>query len=517
MTLLYPWVLALLLPLYFLYKKRAHHASKQMRLLFLSLALLLVALTRPVMSNIPKDEKFDAQEIIIALDASFSMQAEDIKPTRYEAAKSLIKALIKTHPKDRFTLFAFTSNTLLISPSTTDTAVSMMALDALNPNYILTKSTQLKQLIQTVAKLPVQRKNLIIFTDGGDENDLESLLEICKTNTIIPTIVATATQNGTTLKKDGVILKDQYSALVISRINPLLKELANQGGGSYYELGDSTLWQLSQGLANNRHQKGDATTQVKNYQELYYLPVFLSLFLFFAAITKLHQMAFLSLFLFAYPSHASLLDFYYFANAKSAYANKAYLQAAHTFEKATPSVQSTFNIATCYYKAGHYKKALEVFNTIQTTSPKVKQKIFYAMAGCAVHLKRYDRAEVYYQQALALGEDSDALYNLTLLYRLGLKTGVNISDMLPPKSAQSKQNSSKKTATQSDEKKEGGGKSGSSQQAGQSTQGAGENKKSDTQKNKQTSQKAANEKQFQMGFGSYETINKGYVDEKSPW
>lgn len=518
MTLLVPWVLALFIPLFFFYKKDSLHASRQTKLLYLTLAFLLLALSRPVMPSALEDEKFDSQEYIIALDASYSMQADDIKPSRYEAAKALIKELIRTQPKDRFTLFAFTSNTLLISPPTTDGAISMMALDALNPNFILTKSTELQQLFQTVAKTQAQRKNLIIFSDGGDENDLDALLKLCTSYAIIPTIIATASKDGTTLKKDGVVLKDQYNALVISRINPLLKDLALQGGGNYYELDASTLAKLSHDMAGNKKKNESATIQVQSFSELFYFPLLLALILFLAAITKLHQLSFLALFLFLpNPSHASFIDFYHFTKAQNAYQHKAYLDAAHEFEKATPSVPSSFNIATSYYKAGHYKRALEVFSTIQTSSKTTKQKIFYAMAGCAIHLARYDRAEVYYEQALALGEDADALYNLNLLHELSPKTGANISDMLPPKSAQSKQNSSKKTATQNDEKKEGKGKSGSNQQAGESTQGAGDAKKNEQQESDKNTQKSPQKKQYQMGYRSYETINKGYTNEKSPW
>jgi Ca-activated chloride channel family protein len=518
MSFLYPWVFFALIPLYFLYKKNKASESTQIKLLYFSLAFIFIALSRPVISNSLEDEKFDSQEYIIALDASYSMQADDIKPSRYEASKEIIKELIRSHPKDKFTLFAFTSNTLLISPPTTDGTISIMALDALNPNYILTKSTEIKQLFETVAKTQIQRKNLLIFSDGGDENDLSTLLKLCKMNTIVPTIIATATKDGTLLKKDGVVIKDQYSSLVISRINPILKDLALQSGGNYYELDATTLAKLSNDMANNNSKRASATTQVKSYKELYYFPLILSLLLFFTAITKLHQLSFLALLLLLpNPSHADLIDFYHFTHAKNDYAHKEYLRAAKEFEKATPSVQSYFNIATSYYKAGHYKKALEYFDKIQTPSKEIKQKIFYAMAGCAIHLQRYDRAEVYYEQALALGEDKDALYNLNLLHKLALKTGVNISDMLPPKSAQSKQNSSKKTGTTNDEKKEGGGKSNSNQQAGESSNGAGDAKKGEMQKTDQNSQKSSNTKQYQMGYKSYELINKGFTNEKSPW
>ena len=530
MNFLNPWIFFTLIPLYFYYKKNSYKSqyslfsqekntqSRQMKLLYLSLVFLLIALSRPVLPNSFEEEKFDAQEYIIALDASYSMQADDIHPSRYEAAKVLIKKFISSHPKDRFSLFAFTSNTLLISPPTTDGAISIMALDALNPANILTKSTNLKQLFETIAKMPIPKKNLLIFSDGGDETDLNLLTTFCKQNAITPYIVAMATQEGAVLKKDGIAIKDQYNSLVISKNNPMLKELAAMSEGKYYEFSSSTLHEISKDLAKNKMRKADAKIQVNSYKELYYFPLLIALSLFLASVTKLHQLSLILLFLYLpNSSHADIIDFYHFQKANNAFSHKEYLQAAKEFQKTTPSVQSYYNIASSYYKAKEYKKALEYFDKIQTPSKKIKQKIFYAMAGCAVHLQRYDRAETFYEQALTLGEDQDALYNLRLLHKLGLKSGVNIFDMLPPKSAQTKQNSSKKIASAQDENKNATGKSGSNQQTGESTNGAGDSKKSDNQKVGSTSQKSSQLHQYQMGYRSYETINKGYLDEKEPW
>ena len=318
MSFLYPWVFFVLIPLYLLYKKNKASESKQIKLLYFSLVFLLFTLARPVISDSLEDQKFDVQEYIIALDASFSMQADDIKPSRYEAAKEMIKELINTHPKDKFSLFAFTSNMLLISPPTTDGAISIMALDALNPNFILTKSTELKQLFSTIAKTSSQRKNLILFSDGGDENDLAPLLALCKTNNIVVSVVAMATKEGVALKKDGMTLKDQYSSLVISRLNPILKELSLQSGGNYYEFDTATLSKLSHDISSSNNKKSNAITQLKSYKELYYFPLILSLLLFLAAITKLHQLSFLALILLLpNPSHADLIDFYHFTQRVS--------------------------------------------------------------------------------------------------------------------------------------------------------------------------------------------------------
>ncbi len=69
---------------------------------------------------------------------------------------------------------------MLISPPTTDSTISMMALNSLEPKYILTKGTSLLSLFQSIAKTSYKQKNLIIFTDGGEDKDLASLVDICK-------------------------------------------------------------------------------------------------------------------------------------------------------------------------------------------------------------------------------------------------------------------------------------------------------------------------------------------------
>ena len=143
------------------------------------------------------------------------------------------------------------------------------------------------------------------------------------------------------------------------------------------------------------------------------------------------------------------------------------------------------------------------------------------MGNIAVKLQRYDRAKTYYLQALALGKDDDAYYNLMLLHKLQLKTGVNLIDMLPEKNAHTKKNSSKSTSQQEDKKKQGGAKKRSNRSA-QSSAGAGANSKSKKKKSAQENKKKnssniAKNNSYKMGYKSYELINKGYTHEEQPW
>jgi len=480
---------------------------------------MLIAIAQPALKNSLSDEKFDSQDYIIAIDASYSMQADDLKPSRYEIANKAIKKLLKFHPKDRFTLFAFTSKALLIAPPTTDTAISTQALDALNPRYILTKSTSLKNLFLTVAKISAKEKKLIIFSDGGDEHNVGVLVGLLKKNNIIPYFVATASQRGAALKKDGSYLKNAQDALVISKINPSLKELASGSGGEYYELSDlSIINALSDDIKNTTSRKKNKI-KVQSYKELFYIPLALALFFFFLSITRLHQLFALLplLLLMPHKADAGVFDFYYLHKANDAYKAKEYLKAARAFDDMSPSFRSYFNAGTAYYKAGEYHTAIKYFSLLKTPNPTLKALVYYDLGNCAVHLMQYKRAQKYYMASLALREDKDALYNLNLLRKLHLFTLPSPPNALDDKKPKKLKKATKEKSKHSKENKNNKQSSSSSNRSAQfSKNGAGSNNK----KHKSASAKKENEKSqasYKMGYRAYELINKGYTDEKEPW
>ncbi|HFQ61764.1 MAG TPA: VWA domain-containing protein, partial [Epsilonproteobacteria bacterium] len=149
MTLLYPSFLWLLVPLTLFFFKSSPKIVVRTHLVILM--LLLFSLARPVKEASLQESNIQARDLIIALDVSYSMRASDIPPTRYTFAKETIKQLLKNNPTDNVMLMAFTSNPLLLSPPTTDHTLIDVALDALNPEFILTKGTSLKKLFKKLA------------------------------------------------------------------------------------------------------------------------------------------------------------------------------------------------------------------------------------------------------------------------------------------------------------------------------------------------------------------------------
>lgn len=521
MTFLYGWLLLLLPILWLLSRKKQQTLQKH--LLFYSLLFSIVALSRPVLPNSHSLEKIEAHDYIIALDASYSMQAKDIAPTRIEDAISQIGKLMTQHPSDRFTLFIFTSNALMISPPTTDTALSLQALKTINTDFILTKSTSLSTLFSTIATMPLPNKQLIIFSDGGEEQSLNALVNRCKKYAIRPYIIATATHKGAPLQKNGRYLKDAKSHIVVSKINPILAPLAKQCGGHYYEITqDNLLPKLSHDLTQKSQSK-KLKSRIQSVTELYYYPLGIAFILFLLAVTKLHQMLLALLALLPLQSSATTLDFYYLHQAKSAFLQQHYADAAKNFSQMTPSVQSYLNTATSYYQAKQYRKAMFYLARIQSKDRHLQHLRYALLGNIAVQYKQYDKAKTFYVKSLALQSDDAIRHNLHLLYQLRLKTVKQIEVNLPEPNSnyrKSVQKNKKQAANQhknSKENKNSKAKHGTKAGTQSAAQQQNSQQNSATHQQKQTPSHQSSSNPYQVGYSTYELINKGYANETRPW
>lgn len=511
MSILYPDFLWLLIPLSILFGFREKKIVETIHLIILM--LLVIALSRPVTKQGIEESPIEAKEFIIAIDVSYSMKAKDIKPDRYTFAKETANALLTSNPTDNIMLIAFTSNPLLLSPPTTDHRLISIALESLNPEYILTKGTSLEKLFKKVASMKSEQKNLILITDGGEEKDVEKLSTIIQNAKISLHILALGSRQGTTVEKpDGSLLKDKEQNLIISRINPLLETLTSQTGGTYMTASsspESTARSLYTAL-NTDMQKGELITKKQHrYRELYQIPLLLALLLFLMLHTRAVKFIVLMLSLLGIHAQASVLDNYYLDKAYQSYrvqefnATKAYLDKLDT-----PSLQSRFALANTYYKQGAYKKALKNYLSIRSTSAPIKQKLYYNIANCYAKQGVYEKAKMYYTKALQLGDDRDAKANLELIALLVDKKSAQLG-IAHPKSQGSK---SAKSQQQEGEKEE-------TRDEDQPSSGSGDGGEKSNSKEQEKGKLNLDPQQEKQPLSSkvYELINKGYIHEEQPW
>ena len=513
MSILHPGFLWLLFPLGILFFYREKRLMETVHLIILG--CIVLALSRPVITQGVEESPVVGQEYVIALDVSYSMWAKDIPPDRYTFAKKTISALLEKNTADNIMLIAFTSNPLLLSPPTTDHRMIEVALESLNPKYILTKGTSLEKLFKKVASMPQKEKKLLLITDGGEERDLEKLAELVGHGGIKLTILALGTREGATVENpDGSLLKDKEGHLIISRLNPILESLADETGGSYLTAAstpEATAEKIYGVLKEASSSEEMITKKQHRYTELYQLPLLLAAVLFMMLHTRAARYLLIGLAILGVNTEASMLDGYRLEKAYSSYhagdlnATKAYLGKIET-----PSLQSRFALGNTYYREGAYKKALKVYASIRSTSAQIKQKLYYNMANCYAREQAYEKAKIYYTKALQLGDDEDARANLKLIALLEDKksAGLGIAHPKSQNSGSSKSGEQKESEKQSRDEDQPSSGSGS----------GGENSKSknEQEKRKQLLDDSRREQQ-PLSSKVYELINKGYIHEKQPW
>jgi len=512
MTLLHPVLLWLFIPvitLFFIQKNK----SIIPRVHLVILLLIIMALSRPVVKIGLQEEAIEAKEIIIALDVSYSMRAKDILPNRYDFAKKTLSSFLQSNPKDNIMLIAFTTNPLLLSPPTTDHTLIEIALKSLNPEYILTKGTSLKRLFEKITSMPYKQKNLLLITDGGEESDLTQLTEQLKKGNIKLTVLALGTTQGTTIKKpNGTLLKDKEGNLVISRINPLLEQLVSKTGGTYLKATSTpatTAKHLQDAFAQQVQQNNLITKKQYRYSEFYPFPLFLALLLFLMLHTRAIKYLIILFSLLGMQAQASILDGYYLDQAYKSYRTNDFNKTKELLlQLETPSLQSQFALANTYYRLHDYKKAILLYHTIHSTSPKVKQKLYYNIANGHAKMKEYDKAKLYYTKALQLGEESDARHNLALVALLQKQKEAQLG-IAHPKSQNS--HTSTKDTTQSDKEQ--------SREEDQPSSGSGSGGESKAGDKKEKKKHILDTQQKSQPLSSkvYELINKGYIREIQPW
>ncbi len=137
-----------------------------------SIAFLVLALTQPRWGFHWEDLKQEGIDIIVAIDVSNSMLAEDIKPNRLERAKRKVKDLIQLLEGDRIGLVAFAGTSFVQCPLTLDYSATEIFLDVIDTDLIPVQGTDLGHAVRTaIGAFETEAnhsKSLILITDGED-------------------------------------------------------------------------------------------------------------------------------------------------------------------------------------------------------------------------------------------------------------------------------------------------------------------------------------------------------------
>ena len=233
-------------------------------IMMLAVSSAVIMLARPQYGSKLEEVKKQGVEVIIALDVSNSMLAEDIQPNRLVRAKQAISRLVDNLSNDRIGLIVFACDAYTQVPVTTDYVSAKMFLSTITPDMVAKQGTAIGAAIELGIRSfsPGEGKSraMIIITDGEnhEKDPLSSAEEAAKAGIIIHTI-GIGSPEGVPIpissggRKD--YLKDTEGNTVITKLDEeTLKNIALRTGGSYVRASNSSLG-LDEIFSNIRKMK----------------------------------------------------------------------------------------------------------------------------------------------------------------------------------------------------------------------------------------------------------------------
>ncbi len=219
-------------------------------LILLAVTCVILGIANPQIGTKISEAKREGVDVIIALDISNSMRAEDIKPNRLERAKQMINKLIDKLENDRIGLVVFAGDAFVQLPMTTDYSAAKLFLSFTEPELIPAQGTAIGRAIELAIEQfkenDNRRKALMIISDGENHEDdaVSEATRAAEKNFIVYTIgMGSTTGAPVPIYNNGSLtgyMKDKDGNIVITKFDPtMLQQIAAAGKGKFFPAADS--------------------------------------------------------------------------------------------------------------------------------------------------------------------------------------------------------------------------------------------------------------------------------------
>ncbi|MEO6573412.1 MAG: VWA domain-containing protein, partial [Polyangiaceae bacterium] len=399
-------------------------------------------------------------DLLLVVDTSKSMDADDVKPSRLERVKLSVRDLVDKFPGDRIGLVAFAGDAFVESPMTLDHGALLETVDALDTSVIARGGTNIGGAIDVataaLASELGHQKEMVLLTDGEDleGHGLDEAKNAAAVGIVIDTIGVGSHEGEIVPAKDDKgrvigVVRNEDGAPVRSRIDEAgLQAIAAAGHGSYQPLGvdGQGLERLyEQSLAPRAHVEASSRTK-RVYSEWFQIPLALVFFgMVLDALLGLPwrraprkmrapavgaAVAGLFLFLASGRAEASVSD------AARAYASGRFEEAAKEYEsesaKNPKDPKLAFNAGDAAYRAGHYDAADAAFKrALAVADPKLQEHALYNQGNALYRegeghkadareqtVEQWKASITAYEKAMALdAKDADARFNRDFVKR----------------------------------------------------------------------------------------------------
>lgn len=239
-------------------------------LLFVSIGLFSVLLARPQFGSKLETVKRKGVEVMIALDISNSMLAQDVQPSRLEKAKRLVSKLVDEMENDKVGMIVFAGDAFTQLPITSDYISAKMFLESINPSLISKQGTAIGTAINLATRSFTPQEGvgraIIVITDG--ENHEGGAVEAAKEAAekgIQVNVLGVGVPDGAPIPVEGTndFRRDREGNVIVTRLNEAMcQEIAKDGNGIYIRVDNSNSAQKAIDQEINKMAKADVESKV---------------------------------------------------------------------------------------------------------------------------------------------------------------------------------------------------------------------------------------------------------------
>jgi len=222
-------------------------AKVWLRLSLFAIAFMffILDISRPQMGAILKEHKTRGAEVMVVLDVSNSMLAQDYSPNRLERAKLAISRMVDKLRDDRIGLIVFAGNSFVQLPITTDYVSAKMFLSSISTESVPIQGTAMGEAISTALRSfsaqSDKSRAIIVITDGENHEDdpVAAARQAAELGVRVFTIGVGSPQGTMIPMGDGQYLEDREGNPVVTRLDDkVLQDVAEAGKGLYVHAGN---------------------------------------------------------------------------------------------------------------------------------------------------------------------------------------------------------------------------------------------------------------------------------------
>ena len=376
--------------------------------------LSIIALAGPTWERIEQPSFRTDQSLVIALDLSRSMNAQDITPSRLTRAKLKILDILERRQGAQVALIVYSANAFTVTPLTSDTDTIIALINSIDTSIMPSRGSYpalaIDKGLQLLNQASVSNGEIILVTDGGITSDSFSSAQKLRDEGYRLSALGIGSMNGAPIPKEtGGFITDNTGQITISRLEvDDLKDLVEIGGGNYTSItsNDQDIDTLLSEVYSAVRESDDSVT-TDQWKE--FGPWLLLIIVPFGSLLFRKGWVFIFL-LTIMPIDNSVyaLDWNDLWKTRDQQAKEA--MESGDYDKAIELFEDSEWLAAAHYRAGNYRQSANGYNNNSNIDH------LYNHANSLAKIGQFEEAIENYEKVIAEEPNAeDALYNLNLL------------------------------------------------------------------------------------------------------